>query len=402
MTTPQGHAADPAGPAGDQLRLARAYLLRVAEPPAPALAALVAECGPITAAELVRQDRAPAGVRVETQARRGMQRAEADLAAAEAIGARLVVPEDPQWPHWPFAAFGPAAARGMDWAVAPLALWVRGPAALDELTATAVAVVGARACTGYGEHLARELGFGLAERGVTVVSGAAYGVDGAAHRGALTAQGPTLAVLACGLDYGYPSGHVGLLDRIAGCAAVVSEYPPGTPPARHRFLARNRLIAALAGGTVVVEAGIRSGARNTAAATTQLGRMLMAVPGPVTSAMSRGCHELIRSGAAVLVDDVAQVLEVVGPFGGGAPEHQPARPTDGLAPLELRVHEALQPRTARDIGWLARESGVSPITVRGVLAMLEHRGLARRCDSGWRLARGPGTAADGRSARGGA
>jgi DNA processing protein len=372
-----------------RLRMVRAYLLRVAEPPAPALAALVDECGPVRAAAMVRDGRVPAAVSAETQARRGVDRAEADLAAAQALGARLVVPEDDEWPAWPFTAFGPAAARGLDWAVAPLALWVRGPARLDELSARAVAVVGARAATSYGDHVASELGYELADRGVTVVSGAAYGIDGAAHRGALAAAGPTLAVLGCGVDYGYPSGHAGLLRRIAEGGALVSEYAPGTPPAKHRFLARNRLIAVLTDGTVVVEAGARSGARNTSAAAAQLGRVVMAVPGPVTSGMSRGCNVLIRSGAAVLVDGVQEVLESVGRFGTDLrePATTPQRSTDGLDLIELRVHEALRARAPRSPDWLARESGVPLDRVRAILPKLEHHGLAERCESGWRQAR---------------
>jgi len=373
----------------DPVRAARAYLLRVAEPPAPALAAMVARCGPVQAAARVRDGEVPAAVLAETQARRCVDRAAADLHAAAALGARLVVPEDDEWPAWPFIAFGPAAARGVDWAVEPLALWVRGPARLDELSTRAVAVVGARAATSYGDHVASELGYELADRGVTVVSGAAYGIDGAAHRGALAAAGPTLAVLGCGVDYGYPSGHVGLLGRIAENGALVSEYPPGTPPARHRFLIRNRLIAALSDGTVVVEAGARSGAHNTAAAARQLGRVVMAVPGPVTSGMSRGCNALIRAGEAVLVDGVQQVLESIGRLGEdlGSPATTPQRPTDGLDPVELRVHEALRARAARTADWLARDAGVPLELVRSVLPKLEHLGLAQRCESGWRLAR---------------
>jgi DNA processing protein len=372
----------------DEVRLARAYLLRVAEPPAPALAALVVGCGPVVAARLVREGRVCDTVRSETQARRQTGRAAEDLATAAASGARLVTPEDGEWPAWPFAAFASAAARGLEWAVAPLGLWVRGPGRLDELSASAVAVVGSRASTSYGDHVATEMGYELASRRVTVVSGAAYGIDGAAHRGALNAEASTVAVVACGVDYDYPSGHVQLLRRIAETGAVVSEYAPGTSPARHRFLVRNRLIAALSDGTVVVEAGIRSGARNTAAAAHELGRVLMAVPGPVTSAMSRGCHALIRAGTAVCVDGTRQVLETVAPYrqADDAPEARPAHRTDGLDALELRVHDALHSRSARGAEWLAHEAGVPLDQVHGILPMLELRGLARRDPSGWRLA----------------
>jgi len=390
-----------AGMAGDEVRLARAYLMRVAEPPAPALAGLVARCGPVRAARLVRDAEVSPTAAAETEARRDLDHAADDLAAAAAVGARLVVPEDEEWPQWPFAAFALAAARGVTWAVAPLGLWVNGSRRLDELAAAAVAVVGARAATAYGEHVATGLGHELVDHGLTVVSGAAYGIDGAAHRGAIAAGGPTLAVLGCGIDHGYPSGHVGLLRRIAEHGAVVSEYAPGTPPARHRFLVRNRLIAALSDGTVVVEAGGRSGARNTAGAARELGRVVMAVPGPITSAMSRGCNQLIRDAAAVAVTGVPDVIESVSRLGAADDgDASPVRHTDGLDPAELRVHEALRPRAARSAEWIAREAGVGLGQVRAVLPMLEHRGLARRAGAGWRLAMA--TASPDRSARGGA
>ena len=377
----------------DAVRRARAYLLRVAEPPAAALARFVADHGPVTAARLVRERQVPAAVATEPEARCGLARADADLAAARAAGARLVIPEDDEWPAWQFAAFGQAAARGVEGAVDPIALWVRGPGRLDELADRAVAIVGARAATSYGEHVACEFGYGLADRGWTVVSGAAYGIDGSAHRGALAAEGDTVAVLACGVDLPYPSGHGALLDRIAECGAVVSEYAPGTPPARHRFLFRNRLIAALGQGTVVVEAGVRSGARNTASTAVALGRVLMAVPGPVTSAQSIGCHELLRSQQATLVASVEDVAESVGRLGTdlATTRDRPARPTDGLDQAELRVHEALRPRAGRPAEWLARDSGVPIARVRAALPMLEQRGLAERCESGWRLSRQPRT-----------
>lgn len=377
--------------ATEQVRLARAYLLRVAEPPAPALAELVARVGPVSAAQQVRAGEVAPAVLAETEARRSFDQAETDLADAEALGARLVVPEDQEWPHWPFGAFALAGSRGLGWAVAPLGLWLRGPGRLDELATGALAVVGARAATGYGDHVATGLGHDLADRGLTVVSGAAYGIDGAAHRGALTAGGPTVAVLACGIDRGYPSGHVSLLRRIAEDGAVVSEYAPGTPPARHRFLVRNRLIAALADGTVVVEAGVRSGARNTATLAAELGRVVMAVPGPVTSALSRGTNQLIRDGIALAVTNADQVVESAGQLGLGSTAddaEQVARRTDGLDQTVLRVHEALLPRAARSAEWLAREAGVPLARVRAALPLLEHQRLAVRTDSGWRLAAG--------------
>lgn len=368
--------------AGDgELRHARAYLNRVGEPPAPALSALVAEVGPVHAARAVRDGAVSPAVAGETAARRTEDRASADLAEIAALGGRLVVPEDAEWPAAALACF--AGDRRLH---APLALWVRGPATLQEVSTRAVAVVGARAATGYGEHVAAELAYGLAGRGVTVVSGAAYGIDGAAHRGAVAGAGTTVAVLACGLDRVYPAGHAGLLRRIAEQGAVVSEYPPGTRPAKGRFLVRNRLIAALGGGTVVVEAGLRSGARSTAALAALLGRVVMAVPGPVTSALSAGCHELVREENALLVTRFEEVVEAIGRLGddlADQPSHGPARPTDGLSAEQLAVHDALPARAPRHPERLSQDSGVPPDRVRAVLALLELRGLVGWGNTGW-------------------
>ncbi|GAA4530918.1 DNA-processing protein DprA [Amycolatopsis samaneae] len=367
-------------------RKARAYLLRVAEPPAPGLVGFVGAHGPVVAAERVRRGDCPPKVREETSARREYDRADHDLARAAAAGARLVVPEDEEWPAWPLHSLTLAAARGVQGSSPPLALWVRGELSLAEVVDGAVAIVGARAATAYGEHQATELAYGLADRGMAVFSGSAYGVDGAAHRGALAAGGPTVAVLGCALDAGYPAGHVSLQDRIAANGgAVVSEYPPGTPPARHRFLVRNRLIAALTEGTVVVEAGRRSGARNTAGTAGALGKAVMALPGPVTSATSVGCHTLIRESQATLVASVEEVVETVGRLGsGGAEPERPRRATDGLAPEALRVYEALPSRAGRSADRVAADSGVPVHTVRALLPALEIDGFASRGEAGWR------------------
>jgi DNA processing protein len=267
----------------------------------------------------------------------------------------------------------------------PIALWVRGPGVLAELCEQAAAIVGARAATGYGLHMAGELGAGLATAGFTVVSGAAIGVDGAAHRGALAAGGPNVAVLACGIDRSYPTAHEALLDRIAATGVILSEYPPGSVPARHRFLVRNRLIAGLAAGTVVVEAGLRSGAQRTAADARSLGRPVMAVPGPVTSGRSAGCHRMIREGA-VLVTRVEEVLEEVGRLGlhlADPPAVPGARPTDGLSALAALVHDALPPRAAQDVAWLANEAGVPPNAVRAALDELVRRELVEPVGGRW-------------------
>lgn len=369
--------------------MARAYLLRVAEPPASALVRFVARYGPVRAADLVRRGDVPEAVAGETSARREVELAERDLHEAAENGARLVIPEDDEWPAWPLLCLDVATGRGKPEVAPPLGFWVRGGGRLDELASDAVAVVGARAATEYGEHVAAELAYGLVDAGFAVFSGAAYGIDGAAHRGTLAAGGPTLAVLGCGLDVGYPAGHVSLLNRVAERGAVLTEYPPGTAPARHRFLVRNRLIAALSAGTVVVEAGRRSGARNTAATAGALGKVVMAVPGPVGSALSVGCHELIRDSHATLVASAADVLEAVGRLGtmnrvetGGT-----RRSTDGLDAQGMRVHEALADRVGKAPEQIATESGVSLSRVRALLPRLELDGLAERGETGWRRLR---------------
>jgi DNA processing protein len=382
-------AGTAAGPPPEVLR-ARAYLSRVAEPPAPALAAYVDVVGPVEAAHRIRAGDVPDLVAGETAARRAVDRAGADLAAAHAAGVRLLVPEDPGWPGEALAACVLCGSAAL---APPVALWVRGPRSAAELSDRAVAVVGARAATGYGTHVAGELGAGLAASGTTVVSGAAIGIDGAAHRGALGVDGATVAVLACGIDRPYPAAHAALIERIAATGLVMSEYPPGSVPARHRFLVRNRLIAALGGGTVVVEAALRSGAQRTAADTETLGRLLMAVPGPVTSGPSAGCHQLIRDGA-LLVTCADDVLEAVGRLGVDlAPQPEATlRRTDGLGRAAALVHDALPARGARDTRWLARESGVPPDAIRAALTELEQRGLVHCGDGLWQLAGGDGTA----------
>ncbi|MCW0214977.1 MAG: DNA-processing protein DprA [Pseudonocardia sp.] len=368
-------------PVDREILRARAYLLRVAEPPAWDTGVLVEQLGPVAAADAIRRGDVPDAVATQTRARRATTLADDDLAAAAAAGVRLVVPESPEWPHWPFSAF---TVSGIEELAPPLALWVRGSGDLAELCDRAVAIVGARAATGYGTHVAAELGAGLAAGGQTVVSGAAIGIDGAAHRGALSAGGPTVAALACGPDRAYPASHAPLLERIATSGLVVSEYPPGAVPARHRFLVRNRLIAGMSAGTVVVEAARRSGAQRTASDAGALGRVLMAVPGPVTSAGSVGCHELIRRGA-LLVTRAEEVREATGRLGidlADEPEG-PRRVTDGLDPVQLRVHDALPARAARDTGWLAVEAGVPLDSVRSALVELERRGLVEHREGRW-------------------
>jgi DNA processing protein len=274
--------------------------------------------------------------------------------------------------------------------VPPVALWVRGPGRLDELADRAVAIVGSRASTAYGEHVAGDLAHGLGERGWTVVSGGAYGIDAAAHRGALAAEGATIAVLACGVDKAYPQGNGALLARIADSGLLVSEWPPGAAPLGHRFLVRNRLIAALTRGTVVVEAAARSGARATAQRAGSLGKQVMVVPGPVTSAMSVGCHELLRDQerGATLVTCAQHVIETVGGIGVDLAEAapRPASPRDGLTDVAQRVLDACPVRVGASPERLAVIAGCDVLDVLRVLPALELADLVQWTGTGWRVA----------------
>jgi DNA processing protein len=279
-------------------------------------------------------------------------------------------------------------AGGLPDLAPPWAFWVRGVGLLDELLERCVAIIGARASTQYGEHCATELAFALAERGWTVISGGAYGIDAAAHRGALAAGGPTVAFLASGLDAPYPPGNRRLFDRIVETGALVSEWPPGVTPLKRRFLTRNRLIAACAAGTIVVEAAARSGTSNTASQVQKLGRTLMAVPGPVTSAMSTGTHRLLREGAK-LVTSIEDVLEEVGRIGDDlAPAHR-SDPTefDRLDPLARQVLEGLPARKVVTPEQIAVVAAVPVGDVLRVLPILELDGHVRRREAGWQLSR---------------
>lgn len=219
------------------------------------------------------------------------------------LGGRLVLRTDSEWPDV-------LTGLGM---TQPYGLWVRGKGEVSDLMQRSVSIVGARASTSYGNHVAGNIAAGMGMRGWTVVSGGAYGIDAAAHRGSQNAQSPTIAFLAGGVDRLYPAGNSQLLSSIMDVGAVISELPPGATPHRHRFLARNRLIAATQ-GTLVVEAAARSGALNTARSAADLGRVVGAVPGPVTSASSRGCHNLLREGIAVCVSDAGEMEELLGGF----------------------------------------------------------------------------------------
>ncbi len=374
----------------DPYRVARAGLLRCVEPPSALLSVFVAHVGPVEAWDRIRRRAAPAAVAKAVAPRIAdldgdllQRRAVGDLEWAADCDARLVVPEDPEWPVPTMAAFGVPRGEG-EALIGPLALYVRGQR-LPPSHVGSVTVVGSRACTPYGSRVAAELAGGLVDAGRLVVSGAAFGIDAAAHRGALGAGGgyPTVAVLACGADRVYPQAHRELVERIAQVGAVITEYPPGTSPARHRFLVRNRIIAALGEATVVVEAGRRSGSTATSNAAHQLARVVAAVPGPVTSAMSAGCHTLITDHEAVLVTSAQDVLALL--WGGQLSVPQPViRPTDGLSADGARVFEALPSRGGRSTELIAQEAGLFAGDALAELAELELRGLAHRDGPRWR------------------
>ncbi len=373
--------------ASDEIRLARAALTRICEPASHGLADWLARYGPVEALAKLRRDDPPADIARMVEARRGAgDVARRDLDRVEALGGRLVCPEDDEWPTQ-VDELAPVSDP-KDPAMPPIALWVTGAANLAATCARAVSMVGSRAATSYGMHVAGELAYGLADRGWAVVSGGAYGVDGAAHRGALSAGGPTVAVLASGVDRPYPLGHHALFDRIAADGLLVSEWPPGCSPQRLRFLVRNRVIAALSSGTVIVEAAARSGARMTARRAAELCRPLMAVPGPVTSAMSVGVHQLIRDGAN-LVTSAAEVADLVSPIGEDIadPPRGPTTPRDQLDPELARVLEGVPSRGAAAVDEIAAQAGVRVRDALRALPQLAIHGLVEEHASGFRLTR---------------
>jgi len=305
-------------------------------------------------------------------------------------GIRLIVPGDPEWP-------GQLADLGDD---QPYALWLRGNADLRFSCLRSVAIVGSRAATAYGSYVAAEFAASVAARGLAVVSGGAFGIDAAAHRGALGADGVTVAVLACGVDTPYPTAHAELFDAIAAQGVLVSEWPPGRHVSRLRFLVRNRVIAALATGTLVVEASQRSGAVNTARHARDLRRRLMAVPGPVTSDLSAGCHQVIREWQGTLVTSAAEVIEHLSPVGEppadepgtavrltGRPQAPPAFPRDLLDLESARVLDAMPRRGGMGTVRVAQRAGLAPATTATLLGQLATGGFVERCDDGWRLRR---------------
>lgn len=229
---------------------------------------------------------------------------------------RLIIPDHAEWPTAQLAVPPvPTAAEdtstGIPNIAPPSALWLRGTGRLDQLTDRAVAIIGTRSATPYGMHVAADLAHGLAARGWTVLAGGSFGIESAAHRGALAAEGRTVAVLGSGLDRLYPSAHEALFRRIRAGGLLVTEQPPDAVMTRSRAIARDRLLAALATVVVVVEALPRGTCMRIAAHAEAYGRRLFAVPGPVTSLASAGCHQILRTGRAELVTNAADVLEQI-------------------------------------------------------------------------------------------
>jgi DNA processing protein len=309
-----------------------------------------------------------------------------DLDTLELLGARVVCPGDDEWPDR--LDWDPAVMSGEIKAMAPpFVLFAKGPHRLREATACSAAVVGARAGSAYGIEVAKTLALELAEAGVTVVSGGAYGIDAAAHRGALAARAaPTVAVLACGLDQVYPRGNDRLIDQIGREGLLLSEVPPGVGVTRVRFLVRNRLVAAMTQGTVVVEAAERSGSLSTAGRAADLGRHVMAVPGSVLSQQSVGTHALIRKGCP-LVASAAEVLDVLAPVGShlAAAPRGVVHPRDRLEEQTRRILDAMPVRKSVGVARIAATAGVSAMLVQVALPELVGAGLVEQRDGGWRL-----------------
>lgn len=364
-------------------RLARAALSRVGEPDDARLRRLVDTEGVVGAWDALRRgDRlGPIDSWAGLLARAAETEPQRDLARIDALGGRVVCPGESEWPT-SLDALNHLAAP------APFALWVRGSGNLAELARRGVSVVGSRAATAYGMRVAGDLSAELASGGWCIVSGGAYGVDSAAHRGALVMEGSTVVVLACGVDVAYPRAHAEMFSRVRAGGLLVSEAPPGASALRHRFLIRNRLIAALGLGTVVVEAAVRSGALSTAGHAERLSKPVMAVPGSIGSALSTGCHLLIRERNAMLVTTAGEVLEVLSPAGQGTLDvaRESPRPGDELPADLRRLLDAVPVRTPAATVRIAVQAGFDPRTATGRLAELAAQGFVERTGPGWRLA----------------
>jgi DNA processing protein len=371
----------------DEERRARMQVSRITEPGDPDACRLVRDFSAAALVTRLREGRLPHPKAVMWAERLASVDVDGIARAAERVGARYIVPGDDEWPVelGDLGVLDPADSDRR--AGEPFGLWVRGPLSLGRMAPKAVAIVGARASTEYGNHVAGAVAAGCAARGHPVVSGGAYGIDISSHRGALAVDGQTVSVLASGIDRLYPAGNARVLAEVAQTGLLVSEAAPGCSPTRSRFLVRNRLIAALGRGTVVVEAALRSGSLNTARWARDLGRVVMGVPGPVTSMMSAGVHALLRSPESVLVTDADEVLELIAPVGTEpAPvKTGPARPVDVLDEVAMRVLDATPVVAAASTASIAAIAELSPSQAHGVLDRLERQGFVIRTGSGWRL-----------------
>ncbi|MEP6631624.1 MAG: DNA-processing protein DprA [Lapillicoccus sp.] len=358
-------------------RGARAGWTRIAEPADDRALSLIEQHGAVGALALAvgGDARVPEIFRARAQRYAYGSDPVSHLEAARVVGAEVVCPGDPGWPR-----------RVDDHPAPPICLWVRGIPDLAGLAERSVSVVGARTSTAYGDTVATDFGSGLADRGWTVVSGAAFGIDAAAHRGALAVEGMTLAVLAGGVDRPYPAAHAALLARIVEVGSVMAEVPPGSAPIRPRFLLRNRIIATISRGTVVVEAGLRSGSLNTARTAAECGRPVGVVPGPVTSMMSAGCHQARRDGYAEIVTEVDEVVDLVGDLGADAAWRRsgPVHETDRLSPGDRLVLAAVPVRRACPADAVALAAGTTVPATVAALARLELAGMVERRGSDWK------------------
>ncbi|WP_035748838.1 DNA-processing protein DprA [Glycomyces sp. NRRL B-16210] len=376
-------------------RLALMLLSSIVEPGDAELDDLVDEAGPVDAVRRVWEGTVPDRLRRITGATVACTHDPADradqLASATAdCGARFLVPGDPDWPDQ-LRDLMLVCDANEPHVRPPRGLWVRGEHDLAQLCRRSVAIVGSRAATEYGQHLADDLAADLTEAGWTVVSGGAFGIDRAAHLGALARGGATVSVLASGVELPYPKANRSMFDLIAQRGLLLSEWPPGASAMKHRFLTRNRVIAALTAGTVVIEAANRSGARNTARHAAELGRVLMFTPGLVTSSQSAGVHQLAREPwEARLVTRAEEVIEdltgIGGPMAPAPPQER--RPIDRLTETEARLVEALPRGYVVEAARLAAAAGVPAETATVTLARLKKIGWVDQIDNRWRLSRG--------------
>ncbi|PQZ92362.1 DNA-protecting protein DprA [Arthrobacter sp. MYb227] len=397
-------------------KLARAGLTRIIEPNDQTGTALIEILGAVEAYSLVCNHTGPAPAHTQQQiadlldangankatlrlnaglerwrARANNTNPHADLQLIKNMGGGILTPTDPNWPQG-FESLQLAA---------PIALWYRGNANTQVLhdPKTLLAIVGSRDATEYGRTITAEISAGLVTKGICIVSGGAYGIDAKAHEAALAEDPPlgtdpsrpnTIAVMAGGLDRLYPAGNEDLLFRIHRHGLLIAEVAPGTTPSRWRFLQRNRLIAALCAATIVTEARWRSGALSTAHHAAEMGRDVGATPGSIYSANSAGCHRLIREGAATLITDATEALELLGTL-HDQPTPEEANPTkepdrrdhDDLTIQDMLLLDALPTRNARTVDELASRAGLGIGSILGGLTRLTTRGLTERKDNGW-------------------